>query len=124
MKVVKPSLDTTLPWKPFPKERPRGRVAGKNVIIYTPSATKRSEADLAKLFLASVGDDFMPLEGPLGVELGFDDDSLSVSIWSVPKHQSKLRGDIDNYAKTALDALNGLAFVDDRYIEQLILNKH
>jgi len=30
--------------------------------------------------------------------------------------KSKLRGDIDNYVKTILDALNGIAWVDDNQV--------
>ena len=36
---------------------------------------------------------------------------------------SKLRGDIDNYAKSILDGLNGVAYTDDKQIVSLELRK-
>ena len=38
--------------------------------------------------------------------------------WICPKH-----GDLDNYAKTVQDALNGLAYADDRQITALHARK-
>lgn len=110
-------LTATLPWSPFPKERPRSR---KNTAaVYTPTPTRQAEQRLRKLFRDFVGPDWEALTGPLAVDLTFDDETVGLIIREVPRHTSKLRGDLDNYAKTALDALNGLAYVDDRYIEQL-----
>jgi Holliday junction resolvase RusA-like endonuclease len=37
--------------------------------------------------------------------------------------KSELRGDIDNYAKSVLDALNGVAFKDDKQVIILELEK-
>ena len=39
------------------------------------------------------------------------------------EEQSKLRGDIDNYAKAVLDALTTIAYADDKQIVSLKLRK-
>lgn len=36
-----------------------------------------------------------------------------------PEKTSPLRGDIDNYVKTVMDALNGKAYADDRQVQKL-----
>jgi Holliday junction resolvase RusA-like endonuclease len=41
----------------------------------------------------------------------------------VKQPKSKLTGDIDNYAKSILDALNGVAYADDKQIVSLYLEK-
>lgn len=110
-------LTATLPWTPFPKERPR---SNKNsMAVYTPTPTKKAEERLQKLFRDFVGPEWEALTGPLEVNFEFDDETVGLIIRRAPKHTSKLRGDLDNYAKTALDALNGLAYVDDRYVERM-----
>jgi Holliday junction resolvase RusA-like endonuclease len=35
------------------------------------------------------------------------------------KEESKLRGDVDNYVKSLLDGLNGVAYDDDKQIVNL-----
>ena len=40
-----------------------------------------------------------------------------------PFTKSRLTGDIDNYAKSILDALNGVAYTDDKQIVCLYLEK-
>ena len=41
----------------------------------------------------------------------------------VEQPKKRLRGDIDNYAKSVLDALNGVAYKDDKQIVRLDLEK-
>ena len=51
--------------------------------------------------------------------------------WSVAKTEQALSGviapttlgDVDNYAKSILDGLNGVAFEDDKYIIELYVKK-
>jgi Holliday junction resolvase RusA-like endonuclease len=42
---------------------------------------------------------------------------------SVAQPKSKLTSDIDNYAKAVLDALNGVAYTDDKQVVCLYLEK-
>lgn len=116
-------INVNLPCRPFPKERPRARAAGGKAFIYTPSKTKAAEASQADAFLGAAPAGFQPLEGPLDVILTFDDTTVQVDIAACDPATSKLRGDLDNYAKTTLDALNGVAWVDDRQITKLTIIK-
>lgn len=99
---------------PVAKGRPRFRL-GKRT--YTPGKTRAFEADLRKeaYLLWKVP----PLEGPLIVEL---------YLWlekprSVKRYFPTARGDVDNYAKGVLDAMNGIIWHDDAQIVTLIAHK-
>lgn len=62
-----------------------------------------------------------PVEGPVIVQLMVADDAISVSV-AEPEHVMKYRrprGDLDNYAKTVLDALEGIAYINDRQVVDL-----
>ena len=104
------------------KQRPRiNRQTGR---VYTPNATHKYE----KLVKECYGDRHF-----------FDGQYISVKItfkFSVPKSYSKAeyyealigeirpkKADIDNYIKSVLDGLNGVAFTDDRYICHLEAEK-
>ena len=108
-------------WKPHPKERPR---ATKGGVIYTPRKTKEKEEELRSLVIERLGE-FEPFDGPCCVTIEVDAESVEICIEGadagMPK--SKLRGDIDNYGKLILDALNGVAWVDDKQIETLWIHK-
>lgn len=106
----------TLNKRPFPKERPRSTKSG---VIYTPRKTKQAEKEIADAWRDTFGDR-PPFEGPVSIRLDLYDDLAIIDVKAiVGADKSKLRGDIDNYAKTILDALNGVAFVDDRQIQEL-----
>ena len=104
------------------KQRPRiNRQTGR---VYTPNATSKYE----KLVKECYGDRHF-----------FDSQYISVKItfkFSIPKSYSKAeyyealigeirpkKADIDNYIKSVLDGLNGVAFTDDRYICHLEAEK-
>jgi len=103
--------------KPRSKQRPRSTRSGHT---YTPKETREYEKLISSLY---TGVAFA--EGPLEVELIFDNDKTEIVIKELkpPKNPSKLRGDIDNYAKAILDALNGVAYTDDKQIISLKLKK-
>jgi crossover junction endodeoxyribonuclease RusA len=108
----------TLWWTPRAKERPRATVRNGKAIMYTPSKTTEAEKVLAEQW------EHPPVEGPIAVSLVLADGYITVTIEDCPPHISKkLRGDIDNYAKTVLDGLNGVAFIDDRQIVRLEVTK-
>ena len=104
------------------KQRPRiNKQTGR---VYTPNATHKYE----KLVKECYGDRHF-----------FDSQYISVKItfkFSIPKSYSKAeyyealigeirpkKADIDNYIKSVLDGLNGVAFTDDRYICHLEAEK-
>lgn len=109
----------TLPWKPHAKQRPR---SGRGH-TYTPTATKNAEAALVAAF-RELMPDHSPIDGPILVELNMTDTEVVVDIRPTGEWANrKLRGDVDNYAKTILDALNGVAFGDDSQIRALLVRK-
>lgn len=96
---------------PKAKERPRLSRNGK---IYTPKATLEWERDLAEAW-KSLGVEV--IKGPVHLETMFGRDYVTIAVTELPESaRSKLRGDIDNYQKIVLDALNGVAYADDRLV--------
>ena len=82
---------------------------------------EKSIADLYKGPLFEVG--------LLSVKLRFTTEGTELMIEPVTNNplvegpKTKLTGDIDNYAKSVLDALNGVAYTDDKQIVCLYLEK-
>lgn len=113
---------------PVPKGRPRFRRIGQAIASYTPKKTKTFE-DLVKSRVKQAMGASEPLQSPVSVFLGF---RLSVPK-SYPKSRTKacLEGlerhckkpDLDNLAKSVLDGLNGVVFVDDSQVVQLHCRK-
>ena len=112
----------TIPGPAQAKQRPRiNRNTGR---VYTPGATTKYE----KLVKESYEDN------PC-----FEDQFISVKIlfkFTVPKSYNKkkrsealegiirpTKADIDNYIKSVLDGLNGVAWRDDRYIYSITAEK-
>lgn len=105
-------IELEFPVEPVPKARPR---VGKKR-TFTPKRTRDFERmikDLAKLQMQ-----VSPLDRCIGVEIKF--------YMTKPKKPSRPypRGDIDNYCKSLLDGLNGVAFIDDAQICNLKASKH
>lgn len=99
------SFSFDVPLKPKAKGRPRKGKHG----FYTDKATKEYEEAVGMAYLAAGGKKF---DGNLMVSVTFMKDRMHVVITSV-KEESSLRGDLDNYLKSLLDGLNGIAYEDD-----------
>lgn len=84
---------------PVPKARPR--VNGK---AYTPKETRDAEREFCYLWKTQC--DPQP-------------DYIRPVRVSIDVHSVKGRGDLDNYVKLVLDALNHVAFRDDRYVVEI-----
>jgi crossover junction endodeoxyribonuclease RusA len=112
-------VERTLLWTPRAKQRPRAHVVRGRAVTFTPRETVLAERDIADQW------DTVPMEGPISVAVEMTDVSIHVVIDPVPEPMNRrlLRGDIDNYAKLVLDALNGRAWLDDRQIAQLFVVK-
>ena len=112
------SWEQVIARRPLAKGRPR--FVMKTGHAYTPKATLDYEKEIAWLYN---GPKFA--EGPIWVSLTFDEYKTIIKIreMDVETTFSKLRGDIDNYAKSILDGLNGVAFTDDKQIMRLDLRK-
>jgi crossover junction endodeoxyribonuclease RusA len=99
---------------PKAKQRPRMTRRGR---AYTPQATHIFESKVADGWNKR----YKYGAKPIGIEIELDKDEFKVTIFEVEveKETSPLRGDIDNYAKSILDGLNGIAFDDDRSVRYL-----
>jgi crossover junction endodeoxyribonuclease RusA len=101
--------------RPHPKERPRAAVskAGKT-FMYTPAKTIQAEKDIAAAWDGPV------FEGEVAVHIVVDKEGMAIIVEQIDiKTKSSLRGDIDNYVKTILDGLNGVAWKDDSQVVKL-----
>lgn len=113
-----------IPGEPVAKGRPRMTKAG---IAYTPAKTVNYEVLVKELFIISRQ---KMLEGEL---IAYID-----AYFGIPKSTPKKkypdmvngqirptkRPDLDNIAKTVLDALNGLAYSDDSQVVSLTVDKY
>jgi Holliday junction resolvase RusA-like endonuclease len=63
-------------------------------------------------------------EGPLTVSIDLFVDRSEITLTEIDSEKAALAGDVDNYAKSHLDALNGVAYIDDRQVYELRVEKH
>lgn len=84
---------------------------GRGRRAFTPKTTLEAEALLASFYDGPVFD------GPIEIEVELHSDHYRITIAESPREKSRLRGDIDNYLKLVLDALQGgVAFDNDRQV--------
>lgn len=104
--------------RPQSKQRPRMTRTGRT---YTPKQTVEFEAKIASMYKGPL----FNKDTHLRVGLKFSLENIEITIEEILPNpiKSKLRGDIDNYAKSVLDALNGIAYEDDKQITMLGLEK-
>lgn len=124
-------IDLTVRGKPGKKGRPRFNTAQGRA--YTPADTDKAEATIQGVWIISAGEHRLP-DGPLEARIDAvyerppghyrkDGTTLSAEGQRHPQPCSPGHGDLDNIAKLALDALNGLAYADDRLIVTAFLRK-
>jgi crossover junction endodeoxyribonuclease RusA len=99
----------TIPIRPKSKGRPRVTKNG----TFTPKATREYEAAVKSYYKGP------KFDGPVSLTISLYKDKAFVTIKEVDVDFSPLRGDISNYVKGIEDALNGLAYDDDRQIHLL-----
>lgn len=117
-------IQFTIPGEPKSKQRPRVTKAG---ITYTPKQTVEYENWVKQCYIIEHFN--TQLEGQLKATI--------TAYFSVPKSKSKKtkeqmlagevrpqRLDCDNIAKAVLDALNKIAYNDDRQVVELIVKKY
>ena len=105
----------TIKVKPQVKQRPRMTRRGRT---YTPKQTLEFESIIREAW------DGPQFESPVSVDIVFYKEKIKITITEeAGEKKSSLRGDIDNYAKSVLDGLNGAAYVDDRQVIKLKVNK-
>lgn len=96
--------------RPTVKGRPR---LGRRGRVFTPQKTLEAEAFIAE--------EYNRLRGPyyettVSLEAIFEQTGIEVTITPIEGLTSKLRGDTDNYMKLLCDALNGVAYPDDKQV--------
>ena len=104
----------TVKVRPKVKDRPRMTRRGR---VYTPKTTLAFESIIANAW------DGPKFTGPVSVEIVLRKDSIRITIKELDVESTPLRGDVDNYAKSILDGLNNVAYVDDRQVRELKVKK-
>lgn len=107
-------LSFTVPGEPIPKGRARTRIvqprAGKAFAShYTPAQTKAFESYVRLLCQAAVSQ---------ARWLWSPKDRFALTVRVFRTHEGA-GGDLDNYFKAVSDAINGVAFGDDRYVREM-----
>lgn len=95
-------VEFTIPGEPLPKQRPRSKNGQQP---FTPKVTRDAEKRVAAAF-TTAHPEWTLLDGPVRVWVDF--------------HRRTYRAvDVDNLLKLVTDALNGIAWVDDKQITDL-----
>lgn len=109
------------------KQRPRY----SRGVIYTPQPTVNYEG-YVKWCYSDYANKFgwSPLEGPLRAELEVflpipkSDSKKKKELKKTGKMRPTVKPDIDNITKSILDALNCLAYADDKQIVECVISKY
>ncbi len=113
----------TIDGQPVPWERATPVMVGDFPILKTPKRT-RAYQDVIKQLAGIAMRRRPPMTGPLRMTVTA---SLrrpkTVLDRALPWKRGRDAGDVDNYSKTAQDALNGIAFIDDSQICELSVCK-
>jgi len=118
----------TMTIEPRPKERPRATVVGGHARIYTPKTTEDYEKKIRSAWIKANGSD--PIAGAVTVRihLGMPIPKSSTKAARLKMLERKqvpvTKPDIDNLAKSILDAINGVAYKDDNQIVTLLVKKY
>jgi Holliday junction resolvase RusA-like endonuclease len=109
--MIPASLCFTAPGNPQPKERPRTFLRGGRAVTITPERTREAERHVRECAMsAALLEGHVSFTGPVAVSCIFF-------------RGDERRCDIDNLVKVVLDAINGLAYVDDSQIRMIAATK-
>jgi Holliday junction resolvase RusA-like endonuclease len=106
------SFTLWVPGRPRSKERPR---LGRKRKAYTPEGTLNAEARIAAAWEEAGGSWF---DGSVYLEVDYHPEGQLITV-SDADWKSPLANDIDNMLKLTGDALQGVAFADDRCVVAL-----
>lgn len=85
---------------------------------YTPSKTKAARSEIVKAFLEAAGYDRPPHEGPLKMTVTIQHACPAKDFWT--GRFCRRKPDLDNVVKLVGDALNGVAYLDDAQIVEVV----
>lgn len=104
--------------KPHPKERARVTARNGKAFAYTPAKTVDAEKKIAEAWDGPV------FHGEVAVHIVVDREGTAIIVERIDvEGKSSLRGDLDNYVKTILDGLNGVAWADDSQVVKIVAIK-
>lgn len=102
-------------FKPKVKQRPR---LGRRGRVFTPAQTLEFERQVREAYEGFCADK------PVSITISLYKEKFTVTVTECGTLEpSPLRGDIDNYVKSILDGLNGVAYEDDRLVYKLQVTK-
>ena len=116
-------IEFTVMGTPKGKARPRFVRCGKGVRTYTPKATETYQNDVLTAYMQS--NKGIKLNGPIYARISAYFDMPK----STPKYKRAgmewydKKPDVDNVVKAVLDALNGIAYDDDKQVVYLVIRK-
>lgn len=106
------------------KQRPRSTVRGGFARVYTPQTTAVYE-NLVKLSYEQQCKGIYFGELPLKVDIyAYFKAPETIKKYVYYGYDCVNHKDLDNIAKTILDALNGIAYKDDKQVVELCISKH
>ncbi len=108
-----PTYSVVVARRPKVKARPRHNKKGQ---VFTPRSTLEEEDYVAQAWTEQVGE---MIEGPLEVYLVYSPTETVLHVIPSPHVARTLRGDLDNYVKLTLDALNKVAWDDDGQVVRI-----
>ena len=106
--------ELVIPIRAVTKGRPR---LGRRRKAFTPPKTIQYEAAVAEAWRQAFPDE-QPFDGPCGCRVVIMSNHIEVTVWELeePSRPKYIQGDTDNYVKSILDALNTVAYVDDKQV--------
>ncbi len=124
-----PSWSLTIPGEAVAKGRPRLGTINGHARAFTPANTRSYESEIRALAHESWSG--APLLDGIPLTLTVDVFRSIPASWSQKKQAAARAGDsrpmvkpdVDNFAKTACDALNGIVFRDDALVVDLNVRK-
>lgn len=123
------SVSFSVPGRPQPKQRSRTVRHRGTVHTYTPQETIDAQNSIRLAYLSATGERRPPHEGP--VELHLRAQYRIAKSWAKWRRERALENgwpapqyaDWDNLGKTVSDALNGVAYHDDRQVVSAHIEK-
>jgi len=121
-------IQFAIPGPPVGKGRPRFSRRGAFVSVHTPEKTASYES-LVKMAAGEAMDGRPPLTEACECDIRVT--MLPPASWSIKKQTSALNGEIfptvkpdaDNAAKLVCDACNGIVYMDDKQVVDLLVRK-